>query len=366
VKTERKTEMTTNTSENGDLRHLFNTSAETPAGWDSPVIDTTVTTGTRQDAHYALNSVSNGLSESIVDQLELIQACCIGLATGRHVKIIGSVGVVKSHATKVLAALVGGTISRVQCTIDTMPMDFTGYIERNPFTDTEKLIEGPLFSDFVHLDEGNRASPRSMSGVLEAMEEHTITIGRVSHKLNPGQVIVMTLNPDEHAGTDQLPDAVEDRLGVCVVVGMPDYDGMMRIVRKQYKPLDQVTPVLVDGDLANIQKHVKDFARKACNEAADVAVRIILATHDSQYNFAQGASPRAGEVMIEVAGAIALMNGAGAIVAQDVYDAAVMVLRHRLSPKSDALYASGLTRFAYNELRLQEIITAVQNGTDKR
>lgn len=330
----------------------------------STIINTTGSDYSIADHQRNLAAIYAELDRAVVGQTELKLSLALSLAVGRPLMISGPVGLVKSYTTKVMSRIAGdpGGCARIQCDVGTMPADFTGYLRPSPFTETETLVHGPLFQRFVHIDEINRATARALSGVLEAMEEKTITIGGVSYPVPDGQLIVFTLNPSEHAGTDKLPDAVLDRAGICCVVGrLTDRNERIRVAKRDYTLFENIKQQVSVRDILALQQEAVRFARNASPEAAGFAADIIDLTHQRPEVFSFGASDRAIEVLLHFAAAHALYKGSGSVGVQDVIDMAPRVLRHRVTPNSDTLFDD--ESFAGNPLGFADLqIRSMMDG----
>jgi len=286
------------------------------------------------------------LEQTIVGQRALLDRLMICLLTGGHVLLESAPGLAKTTAVKALAGGVHASFQRIQFTPDLMPSDITGSDIFNPKTGDFQFAEGPLFHEIILADEINRAPPKVQSALLEAMEEHQVTIGGHSHEL-PGLFIVMaTQNPLEQAGTYPLPEAQLDRFLLHVVLDYPSEDEEIQILerdrRLHFGSEDTALDTRISPETVLNARH--EVAEIHMEESLErYVVSLVNATRDPgrwidgwQDYIQYGASPRATLAMVRAASAHAYLIGREFVTPDDIIEIAPDVLRHRIIPSFTA------------------------------
>lgn len=286
------------------------------------------------------------IAKSIIGQEELIEHLLLALFSGGHVLLEGLPGLGKTLLVKTLAECMGLESSRIQFTPDLMPADITGtrVIEDHEGSRTFRFQKGPIFSNLVLADEINRATPKTQSALLEAMQEATVTVANSTFELARPFSVIATQNPIELEGTYPLPEAQLDRFLFKLDVGIPSEDDLVKVLDSTTGALSPALKEVLSGsDLIEIQ----DLARQIlCGEhLLRYVAALVLATHpgpdaDPQTNrlVRFGASPRAGQAIILTAKARALLDGRPCVSQEDVDATTLPSLRHRvvLSFEADA------------------------------
>jgi len=278
----------------------------------------------------------------IVGQAALIDQILVGLLTGGHLLLEGPPGVAKTTAVKALASGVHASFQRIQFTPDLMPSDLTGSEIFDPRESRFEFSPGPLFHQIVLADEINRAPPKVQSALLEAMEEHQVTVGNTTHPLPELFVVMATQNPLEQAGTYPLPEAQLDRFLLHVLIDYPDEDEEFHILQR-----DRESHFGEDAEGIETRLHPATVLR-ARREVAEIhiepelekyIVRLVQATRQPeqwrpewQDYVEYGASPRASLALVRSASALAYLNGRDYVVPDDILALAPSVLRHRVLP----------------------------------
>ncbi len=302
--------------------------------------------------------VRNELSKVIIGQEEVVSQLLLVLVCGGHAVMEGVPGLAKTLAVKSLARVCGLGFQRVQCTADLMPADVTGTNVFNLSNSSFSLHRGPVFTDLLLVDEINRTSPRTQAALLEAMEEHQVTIDGTRYALSENFTVLATQNPIEFEGTYPLPEAQLDRFLLKIRVTYPSAEEEVRILTQYEKGFDPRR--LEEIALTPLDPALLPAARREIE-----SVRVEPALHSYVVSLARrtrdwpaislGASPRAAVGLFFVARALAGLDGRDYLLPDDVKAAALPVLRHRilLKPEADL---EGLTA----DQVIQQVIAAVE------
>jgi MoxR-like ATPase len=298
-------------------------------------------------------SLRTHLEQVIVGQSSLLDRLMIGLLTGGHILLEGPPGLAKTTAVKTLAGGVHASFQRVQFTPDLMPGDLTGTDIFDPHDGTFRFLKGPIFHEIVLADEINRAPPKVQSALLEAMQEHQVTVGGVTRPLPDLFVVMATQNPLEQSGTYPLPEAQLDRFLLHVLLSYPAPEDELRILQRDRKLHYGEDPTRLDSRLH------PDTVLKARREVAEVHVEEILERYivglvgatrnlgDWQPDWSDyieaGASPRASLALLRASSALAYLRGREYVTPEDIQEMAHDVLRHRIIP-SFAARAANVSR----------------------
>jgi len=273
----------------------------------------------------------------IVGQRVLVDRLLIGLLTNGHVLLEGVPGLAKTLAVKTLAQAIQASFRRVQFTPDLLPADLIGTLVYNPREGSFTTKRGPIFAQLVLADEINRAPAKVQSALLEAMQEHQVTIGDETHPLPDPFLVLATQNPIEQEGTYPLPEAQVDRFMLKLRVEYPSREEERQILDRMATTANHrpASPVVTTADIIAAralvdQVYVDDKVR-------DYIVSIVFATREPK-TFAldlgplveYGASPRATLCLTLAARAHAFLQGRGYVTPQDVKAIAPDVLRHRV------------------------------------
>ena len=265
----------------------------------------------------------------IVGAEEVVDLVLVALLVGGHVLLEDVPGTGKTMMARAFAASIGGAFRRIQFTPDLMPSDVLGINFYSQRSGEFEFRPGPLLANLVLADEVNRATPRTQSALLEAMEERTITVDGVTRPLPRPFVVLATQNPVELEGTFPLPEAQLDRFLLRLHLGYPDADGELAVLRRfeSVSPLEDLQPVVDAEQLVALSArlpgvHVEDAV-------ARYAVALVRATRDHAA-FDLGASPRATLALFRAARAYAAINGRDYVRPDDLKALAHPVLGHRL------------------------------------
>lgn len=274
------------------------------------------------------------------------------LAKG-HILLEDIPGVGKTTMALAFSKTLSLRYNRVQFTPDVLPSDVTGYSVLNQATGALTYQPGAVLCNLFLADELNRATSRTQSALLEAMEEGQVTVDGVSHKLPQPFVVIATQNPTGAAGTQLLPDSQMDRFAIRVSLGYPDPKDEMAMVmnRQGHDPLAELAPLLNAGALSAMQEAVE--RTYVAPEVVSYIVSLICATRNHE-QILRGASPRATLSVTAVSKAIAQLRGRDYVIPADVQEVLVHTLAHRLilQPRAEGM---GITA----QQLLQEIMTSV-------
>ena len=283
------------------------------------------------------------IKRDVIGQQDVVEGAVIAMIAGGNVLLEGVPGVGKTRLVRSLGRVFNLPFSRIQFT----PADVTGtniIIKDEAGNSQFSFQPGPIFSNIILADEINRATPKTQSALLEAMQEHTVTVMGVSRKLNEPFFVLATQNPIEQDGTYPLPEAQMDRFMFKIIVNNPNIDELMQIVDMTQKTMAEVADVACSGEeLLEMRKSAN--AIPVAEEVMRYAMVLVSATHpdsDCSTEAAKkyirlGASPRAGQALISAAKVKALMKGRFNVSYGDLNELAFPVLRHRIKMNFEAV-----------------------------
>lgn len=280
------------------------------------------------------------IQKGIIGQREIIRQVLIAMLTGGNVLLEGMPGLGKTRLVGTISKVFDLSFKRIQFTPDLMPSDVTGtnIIIKNEQGSSFSFEKGPVFANLVLADEINRATPKTQSALLEAMQEHTVTVGNVSHALNEPFFVLATQNPIESEGTYPLPEAQLDRFMFKLLVRFPGREELKGIVALTEGSGEPVIEKQMDGEgLLAARALVNQIP--IADAVMDYLLEIVMETHVPDPYIREGASPRAAQALIRAARAKAFLEGRFNVSFQDVKEAAYPVLRHRIIPGFDAISA---------------------------
>lgn len=276
-----------------------------------------------------ISLLKNNIERHIIGKGSLIDDLIIALLSEGHVLIEDVPGVGKTSLAKALADSIALSFSRIQCTPDTMPGDITGVSVYNAKSGEFEVVPGPVMNNIVLADELNRTSPKTQSALLEAMEEHRVTIDGKTMPLPDPFMVIGTQNPMETAGTYPLPEAQLDRFMMKLSVGYPDKDNALKMAGSFLAGTlhEETKAVLEASDIIKMRSEVKGV--KVNEKLVDYAVMIVEATR-ANTEIACGASPRALLALLRCAQAQAVYLSRDYCIPEDILKAATLTLPHRL------------------------------------
>jgi MoxR-like ATPase len=317
-----------------------------------------------QQAVSKINTVRNEVAKIIVGQQDVVDGVLICLIAGGHVLLEGVPGLGKTTLLRTLGRVLHLRYSRIQFTPDLMPADIVGSMMIETDDRGGKALRfqpGPIFANLVLADEINRATPKTQSALLEAMQEHTVTSGTTTHELDPPFLVMATQNPIEMEGTYPLPEAQLDRFLMKILVNYPSRADLNAIVERTIQLEDtSVTQVLDRDGILSIRAVCRDVM--VAPHVQDYAVDLVMATqpgstgaHELATKYIRyGSSPRGAQALVECGRVHALMNGRFHLSIDDLKTVAAAVLRHRIILNFDA-HADGQTP----EILLSKIVYSV-------
>ncbi len=294
------------------------------------------------ETHF-ITYLTEGMNRTIVGQSHLVNALLIGLLSDGHILLEGVPGLAKTLAIKTLASLIDAKFGRLQFTPDLLPADVIGTLIYSQKEEKFSVKKGPIFANFVLADEINRAPAKVQSALLEAMQEHQVTIGDDTFKLPNPFLVLATQNPIEQEGTYELPEAQVDRFMLKVIIDYPTIEEEKKIIRAHINDSFETPRAVIDTEkivkARNLVKQVYIDER-----IEQYIADIVFATrYPEQYQLKDmknyisfGGSPRASINLALAARACAFIKRRGYVVPEDVREVAADVLRHRIGLSYEA------------------------------
>ena len=309
-----------------------------------------------------VSNLTLGMDRVIVGQKHLVDSLLIGLLSDGHILLEGVPGLAKTLAIKTLAQLIDAKYSRIQFTPDLLPADVVGTMIYSQKDETFHVKKGPVFANFVLADEINRAPAKVQSALLEAMQEHQVTIGDHTFALPDPFLVMATQNPIEQEGTYQLPEAQVDRFMLKAVIDYPTLQEEKLIIRENlHSSLPQVTPVISSAEIVEAREVVRQvyIDEKIEQYIADI---VFATRYPDRYGLNElrdlisfGGSPRASISLAKAARAYAFIKRRGFVVPEDVKAIAHDVLRHRIGLTYEAEAAN---------VRSEDIVSRIINKVE--
>lgn len=290
-----------------------------------------------------ITNITSGMERVIVGQKHLVDSLLIGLLSNGHILLEGVPGLAKTLAIRTLSQLIDSEFSRIQFTPDLLPADVVGTLIYSQKNENFQVKKGPVFANFVLADEINRAPAKVQSALLEAMQEHQVTIGSSTFDLPSPFLVMATQNPVEQEGTYPLPEAQVDRFMLKVIIDYPTIEEEKKIIRENLnRSLPEVKPIVSVDDIMKAKEIVQQvyIDEKIEQYIADI---IFATRYPDRYGLSElknmitfGGSPRASISLAKAARAYAFIHHRGYVVPEDIRAVAHDVLRHRIGLSYEA------------------------------
>ncbi|WP_278035069.1 AAA family ATPase [Flavobacterium nitratireducens] len=301
--------------------------------------------------------LKNEIAKKIVGQEDVINQLLLCIFSGGHALLVGVPGLAKTLMVNAISEALGLQFKRIQFTPDLMPSDILGseiLDENRQF----KFVKGPVFSNIILADEINRTPPKTQAALLEAMQERSVTIAGVNHKLDLPYFVLATQNPIEQEGTYPLPEAQLDRFMFAVKLAYPTFEEEVQVVKRTTSDVSQtINPLFTAQEIIDFQHLIRRIP--VADNVVEYAVRLVGKTRPDSYlatdyvkNYLDwGAGPRASQNLILAAKAHAAFNGKFSPDIEDVAVVATSILRHRII-KNYKADAEGITE----EMIIQKLL----------
>ena len=298
-----------------------------------------------------IEEIQTEIGKEIIGQKNVIEQLLTALVAGGNVLLEGVPGLGKTRLVRTLSQVFDMPFNRIQFTPDLMPADITGtnIIVKTDSGNEFRFREGPLFASIVLADEINRATPKTQAALLEAMQEHSVTVAGETHQLSEPYFVLATQNPMEQEGTYPLPEAQLDRFMLKIQVDFPSLEELGQLVGLTTRPQTCHAPAVANADtLLQMRAVAQDVP--IAQAVQDFALRLVLATHPELADSPElvqkcvrfGGSPRAAQALIATARVRALMHGRYNVAFEDIEAVAPACLRHRIALSFEGV-AQGVT-----------------------
>ena len=282
-----------------------------------------------QQATLIAQEIVENVSKVIVGKKSIVEHALSAVVAQGHILIEDVPGVGKTMLAKSISASIGCSFKRIQFTPDLLPSDIVGISIYNQRTGEFQFQAGPVMAQMVLVDEINRATPKTQSALLEAMEELQVSVDGESRTIDRPFVVIATQNPIEYEGTFPLPEAQLDRFLMRISLGYPSFAEEMSIIEQQEQvhPINELRSVATPEDIIDLQEACKNIY--VDNTVREYIVSLIDATRNHE-NVSLGASPRASLGMFRAARGLAILRDRDYVIPDDIKELAYAVLAHRL------------------------------------
>ena len=282
-----------------------------------------------------MNRMLQNVEQVIVGKRDTIELILVALLCEGHVLIDDVPGVGKTMLARSVATSLGGTFKRLQCTPDLLPNDITGVSVYNQRSQEFEFQPGPVFVNILLADEINRATPRTQSALLEAMQEQQVSVDGVSRTLPLPFLVIATENPVEYEGTFPLPEAQLDRFLMRLALGYPSFEDekyLLTALQREH-PIGNLRAVVQFSEISELKHQVWEIYMD--DSLRDYLLKIVTATRSHQ-DLLLGASPRASLALFKAAQALAGVQGRDHVIPDDIKRLVVPTLAHRLKLKPES------------------------------
>ena len=307
------------------MENIENEHPETPATQFQSRIDMT-------ELRESLEKIKAEIGKVIVGQESMIEHLLAALLSNGHVLIEGVPGVAKTITAKLLAKTISVDFSRIQFTPDLMPSDILGTSVFNVKTSEFEFKKGPIFSNFILIDEINRSPAKTQAALFEVMEERQITMDGTRYPMELPFLVVATQNPIEQEGTYRLPEAQLDRFLFKINVGHPNLEQEITIIQNQHQDKSSDKTVAINTVISGEQlKRFQNLVKEIIVEPhlIEYIAKLVINTRENQFLYL-GASPRASLALLTASKAFAAIRGRDFATPEDIKEASYAVLRHRI------------------------------------
>ena len=307
------------------MENIENEHPETPATQFQSRIDMT-------ELRESLDKIKAEIGKVIVGQESMIEHLLAALLSNGHVLIEGVPGVAKTITAKLLAKTISVDFSRIQFTPDLMPSDILGTSVFNVKTSEFEFKKGPIFSNFILIDEINRSPAKTQAALFEVMEERQITMDGTRYPMELPFLVVATQNPIEQEGTYRLPEAQLDRFLFKINVGYPNLEQEITIIQNQHQDKSSDKTVAINTVISGEQlKRFQNLVKEIIVEPhlIEYIAKLVINTRENQFLYL-GASPRASLALLTASKAFAAIRGRDFATPEDIKEASYAVLRHRV------------------------------------
>ena len=300
-----------------------------------------------------IQAVQDSVNSVIKGKENVVRKVLAAIIAGGHILMEDIPGVGKTTLATAFARSMSMDYKRVQFTPDVLPSDILGFSMYNSATKEFEYRAGSVFCNLFLADEINRTSPKTQSALLEVMEEGTATVDGVTRKLPDPFVVIATENPYGSSGTQMLPESQLDRFMVCLTMGYPEHEDAVKILKgNALNPLSKVEKVIDIEEMVALRKQSNDMFIR--DEIYEYIVTLVEETRRNQM-FSQGASPRGTIAILNMAKAIAIIDGRDFVTAEDVQDVVRDTLGHRVKLGQKAR-AQGMNM----DMAMKELIRTVR------
>ncbi len=280
-----------------------------------------------------MENLEKEVSKAVVGRRDIFELLAVALLSSGHVILEGVPGVAKTTIAKAFSTATGLSFSRIQLTPDLMPADITGSMVFDQRIGEFRVRKGPIFANIVLADEINRAPPKTQSALLEAMQERQVTIEGKTYHLPEPFMVIATMNPVEHEGIYNLPEAQLDRFLMKIEIGYPDRDEeILLLKRKEYDEFNSIQPIINPEGILELMNGASKV--QASEAILDYIYQISMRTRIDE-RLLLGASPRASEHLLFASRSLAFLRGERYVIPDHVKEVAMNVLAHRIVLKAE-------------------------------